>query len=146
MARTPVTQWRRKDKKDQFCSLLLHILQLYICVALLLCRMTSHLSLEDFSRYFEKEKKIIWYGSNSYSWKTLEVRRKENTDWSSEKWIAKRSFAIYIFDLVKLCSKKRKDTAKIDCLNIVPIHPAFFQTHFYSCQMTISLNQTSWIV
>jgi len=51
-----------KDKKDQFCSLLLHILQLYICVALLLCRMTSHLSLEDFSRYFEKEKNyLVWF-------------------------------------------------------------------------------------
>ena len=30
-----------------------------------------------------------------------------------EKWIAKRSFAIDILDLVKLCSKNRKeDTAK----------------------------------
>jgi len=49
--------------------------------------------------------------------------------------------------LVKLCSKKRKeDTAKIDCLNFVPIHPAFFQTQFYSCQMAISLNQTFLIV
>jgi len=146
MARTPVTQWRRKDKKDQFCSLLLHILQLYICVALLLCRMTSHLSLEDFSRYFEKEKNhLVWF--KLILMKDFGSQKKKNTDWSSEKWIAKRSFAIYIFDLVKLCSKKRKeDTAKIDCLNIVPIHPAFFQTHFYSCQMAISLNQTYWIV
>ena len=82
-----------------------------------------------------RKKKIIWYGLNSFN-QTLEVRRKENTDWSSEKWIAKRSFTIYVLDLVKLCSKKKKeDTAKIDCFNIVPIHPAFFQTHFYSCQM-----------
>ena len=43
-------------------------------------------------------------------------QKKKNTDWSSEKQIAKISFAIYILDLVKLCSKKRKeDTAKIDC-------------------------------
>ena len=72
--------------------------------------MTSHLSLEDFSRYFEKEKNhLVWFKLI----KTLEVRRKRNTDWSSEKWIAKRSFAIDILDLVKLCSKKRnEDTAK----------------------------------
>jgi hypothetical protein len=62
----------------------------------------------------------------------LEVRRKKNTDWSSENWIAKRSFAIYIFDLVKLCSEKRKDKIQLNRLfsNTVPIHPAFFKHIF----------------
>ena len=75
--------------------------------------MTSHLSLEDFSRYFEKEKNhLVWF--KLILIKDLRSqKKKKNTDWSSEKWIAKRSFAIYILDLVKLCSKKRKeDTVK----------------------------------
>ena len=50
--------WRRY-KKDQFCSLP-HTLQFYIykCCTLLLCWMTSHLSLEEFKVFRRNSKNL----------------------------------------------------------------------------------------
>ena len=140
MARTPVTQWRRKDKKRPVLQPTpTYIAALYMCSIITMSNDIPFITGGFFKVFWERIK-LIWYGLNSNLYETLEVWRK-NTDWSSEKWIAKRSFAIYILDLVKPCSKKRKeDTAKIDCLNIVPIHPAFFKLIFTAAKW-----QSVWI-
>jgi len=54
------SKWRREDKKDQFCSLLLHIAALYMCSIITMSNDIPFIT-EGFKVFWEKINHLVWF-------------------------------------------------------------------------------------